>query len=804
MRWVWLYKIIATGLIPMFLFLFSGCTVNPTVMAPTIQLKPSPSPTTHQDVPVNTILVTSLADNGPGSFRDALLSVKPGNTIKFDSLVFPPHDPKTIFIIIELPPIDQGGLIIDASDAGVILDGSKFSTVPAYGLQISSDRNIIQGLQIVNFSEGGIVLSGKAKENVIGGDRNVGEGPIGQGNLISGNNAGIGIWDAGTSHNHITGNLIGTEVSGTIGWGNNIGLSLSDGASYNEIGPNNIIAYNRDYGISIVHPSSLGNVITQNSIHSNGHMGISLQNGGNDAITAPFIIEFDLDTGTLAGSSCPICVIEIYSTEDDEGKIFEGTTLSDDKGVFSFREVDKVLGPQFTVTATDPVKGTSEFSAPTSGSEYSFALQAGNYLPITPFLHKESQFLENNFIGDAISLYPYAYPDHPGFEKPEDFAERINQKGLKWMELSLDWFDGIGDPVDISYFDYIIHPNQDQVINAIKEKRIEPVFTLAFWDKGVQSTESTSRFQTEEEIQSYLDYVKLAVTHLKGRVKYYMILNEPDIGFDIHQHVAAHDYINLVKRTIPVIKNIDPEARIIIGEVSPLIWTDQIEYLFDILQSDLLPVVDGISWHSGGWASPEYMADEYYNYQTLLIEILDIAKSNGFLGEFWATEMHWRTTESPHPHEFDGYSAIAATKYLARSIVMHRGLGIISGLVENLEHEDKMPLIQNLCTILAGANPHKLEVKIMSASSQINTSTFIQPDGDLLVALWSDGIALEIDPGINSEVVISGLVAENVTGIDILIGIKQELIFSHERGSLVIRDLLVKDYPIILRIKYDN
>jgi hypothetical protein len=36
--------------------------------------------------------------------------------------------------------------------------------------------------------------------------------------------------------------------------------------------------------------------------------------------------------------------------------------------------------------------------------------------------------------------------------------------------------------------------------------------------------------------------------------------------------------------------------------------------------------------------------------------------------------------------------------------------------------------------------------------------------------------------------------------MDVLYGFEQPLITSSENGNLVIRDLLIKDYPIILRI----
>ena len=43
-------------------------------------------------------------------------------------------------------------------------------------------------------------------------------------------------------------------------------------------------------------------------------------------------------------------------------------------------------------------------------------------------------------------------------------------------------------------------------------------------------------------------------------------------------------------------------------------------------------------------------------------------------------------------------------------------------------------------------------------------------------------------------------VVQKVIGIDVLNGFEQELIAETENGNLVVRDLLVKDYPIILRL----
>jgi len=68
--------------------------------------------------------VTNPADSGTGTLRQVLSVAGTGDTITFDTDVFPPSSPVTIALTSALPDITQGHLTIDGSDAGVILDGS--------------------------------------------------------------------------------------------------------------------------------------------------------------------------------------------------------------------------------------------------------------------------------------------------------------------------------------------------------------------------------------------------------------------------------------------------------------------------------------------------------------------------------------------------------------------------------------------------------------------------------------------------------------------------------------------------------
>ena len=136
--------------------------------------------------------------------------------------MFPPKQPATIQLASPLPEINAGKIVIDASNAGVILDGSKLSS--GIGLSIRSSFNKVMGLQILHFPEDGIRLDGES--NQIGGNRQTGAGLTGQGNVISGN-ARNGIIIYGQNH-VVIGNLVGSDVTGTQPLPNEWGVFISE------------------------------------------------------------------------------------------------------------------------------------------------------------------------------------------------------------------------------------------------------------------------------------------------------------------------------------------------------------------------------------------------------------------------------------------------------------------------------------------------------------------------------------------------------------------------------------------------
>jgi len=337
------------------------------------------------------------------------------DTIVFDTSVFPPGSPGTITLSFPLPPLTTADDTVDGSSAGVVVDGGDKVD---YCFGIASDDNVIKGLEIYNCDIGVLIEYGQG--NIIGGSTS------GERNVISANFYGVTIKGIFTEGNVVKGNYIGTNAGGDAAKANNLGVLISEGAQYNTIGgsspgegnvisgnpwvgvefsgegtdgntikgnyigtnadadaplPNgkgvfiaagpqsntiggtaagegNLIAFNTAHAVTVIGPATTGNAIRGNSIHSNGGQGIANTSGGNTELPPPTITGF----GSLMGTACPGCLIDVYSDQEDEGEVYEGSTAGDYAGNWTFPGTPQ--GPNVTATATDWNGNTSEFSEP--------------------------------------------------------------------------------------------------------------------------------------------------------------------------------------------------------------------------------------------------------------------------------------------------------------------------------------------------------------------------------------------------------------------------------------------------------
>ena len=238
-----------------------------------------------------------------------------------------------------------------------------------------------------------------------------------------------------------------------------------------------------------------------------------------------------------------------------------------------------------TLTAT-PESPTAILA--TSTTKPGQSLQLENNLPLTLLSPKRSHELEDNRIGVHFE----------DFDRYND-TEHVYRTGFKWIRIqSLTEF--WGDGLDLKTFSLeSIPPEVDEIISDYADNDVNIVLDL--W-MGAGLIPYGTTFQNEEEISRYIDYIRLVVPHFRGRIGYYQIWNEPG-------HIAVSDYANPVTQVVPVIREADPDARIIIGGTQGD-WENgypgygkyqrfsvDMGYLNELIQSGIAPMVDGISWH---------------------------------------------------------------------------------------------------------------------------------------------------------------------------------------------------------------
>jgi hypothetical protein len=512
-------------------------------------------------------------------------------------------------------------------------------------------------------------------------------------------------------------------------------------------------------------------------------------------------MDFNPDTGTLTGTTGAGCTVEIFSDNNNQGAIYEGQTVADDKGRFTFENISAFTGPWLTATVTNAKGNTSDFTLLPVALKGLPILQEGNALPKTRFETTPFGELADNRIGH---LNPIG-PEDPCLPRENIRLQEHFYWGTKWLFTGFDegeWLEKDARK-DSWYSRPEITSNQDCIVSSLVENGVTLVVRLTYWDENLHA-ERQPDYGNEQEVQMFLDHTRMIVSHFKGTIPYYSILNEPN------SYVEVDDYINLVRQVIPIIRAEDPEAKIYVGEIYGIDKRLYHDYLFAILRSDIMPNVDGIVIHPIYGASPQHEESSayYYAYPSLIQEIKNTATAHGFRGEYLATEMCWGTTvfSTAEPWDWE-YTYPVAAKYYTRGIVMNLGMDVISGftgIISGPEDAVSDPFIvqaiRNLCSVLAGAKTIDIPIEILSESANIKSYGFLLPNNEMMIALWTDGAAVEDDPGVSSSLIIPGYTGFTATGIDTLYSFEQDLISSNENGELVIRNFNLKDYPTFIRL----
>jgi hypothetical protein len=415
--------------------------------------------------------------------------------------------------------------------------------------------------------------------------------------------------------------------------------------------------------------------------------------------------------------------------------------------------------------------------------------------------------------------------------------------GLKWVRVgyagpgALNW-----NFVERVKGQYEVDPEADRAITQLADNGVKVVLCLAFTNwlytpqggpdpKDVkhtwEGTEAQSRLPRPDipgMLEGYVNFARFMVRHFKDRVLYYEIWNEQSGNYG---HMGDPKlYSEYVRRTAPVIRQDHPKARIVLGSVTGFNVRRKvgIDYLEARLEEGLGQMVDALGWH------PCYSCDPggeiYQNYSQEFKQFKQFAESHGFHGEYMCTE--WDMF-APYPiapkYQGQAYSELVKAKYSARFAIMNVGLNIIPfwnetwnnhhidrdvGLFRNtfsmepLSPTQPQPayyVMRTLSTVLEAVSPADMEVRFSNSQQGLEHFAFALPNGDRLLSVCLRGRSRDASDEVQTDITFPDRIFKSATGIDVLNGTFQSLKVSTGAGSTTLRQVLIKDYPLVFKLR---
>ncbi len=433
--------------------------------------------------------------------------------------------------------------------------------------------------------------------------------------------------------------------------------------------------------------------------------------------------------------------------------------------------------------------------------------------------------------------------------------------GAKWIRVGY-WNDATNwSRVEREKGRYKLDPMTEAAIKLAAERGLKVVLTLGYGNllyesdgreipragQGYEVTWTYPVPKTAAGIEGFCGYCRFMAERFKDDVEFFEIWNEmdaPEIRSCTPPEVAR-----LVGAAARAIREVAPEALVMLGGSGSL----NLGFTSECLrQPGLAEQINAIAFHPYQMSSlPEEAAPDRTlpTYDACFNRYESELSALGFKGFFHANEQAWKAMVPPNRTKdpklplwsFYDVSELTKAKYLARTVMVHSSRNVPvfwneswTGPGSLLRHNqlirfDSEPSAANphsifqsglagmspdasfyvmrvLGTVMDGARsiapiPHAFSTE---TDNPMEVRSFGYPNGDKLLAIWLRQEAVDDFPGVEGNLTLSETARAVATGIDVLSGFEQTLETQASEGGLVLRDIRVRDYPLLIRIAHSS
>ena len=341
---------------------------------------------------------------------------------------------------------------------------------------------------------------------------------------------------------------------------------------------------------------------------------------------------------------------------------------------------------------------------------------------------------------------------------------------------------------------------------------------------------------TPEALAAWGRYVRYMAERFGDRVQHFEIWNEWNIPAYWGAEPNLAHYLAIARTAIPILREVCPGAKIMLGSWAGFpsgisgwsreeLAAKEQELIYLAATHALAGEIDEIGWH------PFYSADpdlpRIRSYPADVRALLAVLAEWGFHGHCMVTEWNY-AANYPAPAlpswwgDFN-CSELEKAKLVAQVHVRHTALGLESFFCELFHtaypmdltltrrsfvadpvppHQPQAALYvtRNLGTALDDLEPAGFAFRL-STAAEVEAHALQGPD-DRVLALWLPGRPHDVCAGAPVDVWValdSARRGARVTGYEPLNGTAQPLVAEPCDGGTLVRQVLVRDYPLLIR-----
>lgn len=197
---------------------------------------------------------------------------------------------------------------------------------------------------------------------------------------------------------------------------------------------------------------------------------------------------------------------------------------------------------------------------------------------------------------------------------------RLTDEVEEWkIRKTLEMVREMGAPWIVEYFPWGYVESQkgrfdwkhaDTVIKNANAQGLNVVARIDFVPEWARPKETTSRYLGRDHFGDYGEFIYSFVNRYKGKVRYYVIWNEPNLSFEWgYRPVSPEDYTELLKVAYLNAKRADPDAIVLAAGLAPTLENsdmamDDLSFLSRMYQAGARDYFDALAVHAYGGKLP--------------------------------------------------------------------------------------------------------------------------------------------------------------------------------------------------------